>query len=68
MPNMDGLQLLKAIRTNKATSHIGFILVTGSKDVTLINRGKQLGMNNYIPKPFTAEGMRRCLEAVTGPL
>lgn len=68
MPNMDGLQLLEAIRSNRDTNHIGFILVTGSKDASLINRGKQLGMNNYIPKPFTPDGMRRCIEALTGPL
>ena len=68
MPNMDGLQLLHAIRSDKTTNHIGFILVTGTKDASLVNRGKQLGMNNYIPKPFTQDGLRKCIEAVTGPL
>ncbi|MEZ5892635.1 MAG: response regulator [Parvularculaceae bacterium] len=68
MPVMDGLALLKALRGNKATEKIGFILVTGSEDATVISKGKGLGMNNYLKKPFTPESLRACIEAVVGPL
>lgn len=68
MPVMDGLELLKALRGNKATEKIGFILVTGSEDAKVVTAGKQLGMNNYLKKPFTPESLRACLEAVVGPL
>jgi CheY-like chemotaxis protein len=54
MPEMDGLQLLQAMRTNPATQRTGFLLITGRADGSVIDRGKGLGMNNYIKKPFTA--------------
>ncbi|MAW78885.1 MAG: hypothetical protein CMI63_01505 [Parvularcula sp.] len=68
MPNMDGLGLLKALRENEKTQKIGFILVTGSEDAKVIDKGKALGMNNYLKKPFTADSLRACIEAVLGPL
>lgn len=68
MPEMDGLHLLKALRANGPTAKIGFILVTGTEDPKVIAAGKQLGMNNYLPKPFDKAGMTKCLEAVVGKL
>jgi len=68
MPNMDGLQLLGALRGNGSTQSTGFILVTGSADAGLINRGRALGMNNFIKKPFTPLTMQACIEAVVGRL
>jgi len=68
MPNLDGLGLLKALRSNPPTAKIGFILVTGSPDKTLIERGRQMGLNNFIAKPFTTKTIRAALEAVVGRL
>jgi two-component system chemotaxis response regulator CheY len=68
MPGLDGLALLKRLRDNKPTSRIGFILVTGSADKTLIERGKALQLNNYVAKPFTVESMKRAIESVVGRL
>lgn len=68
MPNMDGLQLLERLRRNPSTQKVGFILVTGTEDRKVIEKGKQLGMNNYIPKPFTPQSLQACIERVTGAL
>ncbi|MEM6536098.1 MAG: response regulator [Pseudomonadota bacterium] len=68
MPNMDGLQLLKALRENKTTRKIGFILVTGSGDKELINKARQYGVNNYLKKPFTPQALQACIEKVVGKL
>ena len=68
MPNMDGLHLLQALRHNPATKQIGFILVSGRVDQNIINVGRQLGMNNFIKKPFTTAQMRDCIQAVVGQL
>ncbi len=68
MPNMDGLQLLEALRMNKMTQKIGFILVTGKATSDIIKQGQRLGMNNYIEKPFTTSTMKQCIERVVGPL
>lgn len=68
MPKMDGLELLQSLRGQSKTEKIGFVLVTGSEDGNVINRGKELGMNNFIKKPFTPDSLRACLEEVVGPL
>ena len=68
MPEMDGLHLLHALRQNAATKGVGFILVSGRVDQKILSTGRQLGMNNFIQKPFTTPQMRDCIQAVTGPL
>ncbi|ARO14847.1 two-component system, chemotaxis family, response regulator CheY [Ketogulonicigenium robustum] len=68
MPGMDGLELLEALRANRSTQRIGFILITGTASKELIERGRKAGMNNFIAKPFTKEALLHCIEAVTGKL
>lgn len=68
MPNMDGLALLQGLRQSAATQAIGFILVTGRADASIIQRGQQLGMNNFIQKPFEPAALRTCIEQVVGRL
>jgi len=68
MPEMDGLGLLRAMRGNKATARIGFILVTGRPTQEIVDCGKQLGMNNLLKKPFTTASLRQCIEATVGRL
>lgn len=66
MPGMDGLTLLRTLRGNAATKGVGFVLITGRADKEIIDRGKSLGMNNFIKKPFTLPDLKGCLEAVVG--
>jgi len=68
MPGMDGLQLLQALRQNKSTARIGFILVTGNPTADLVAKGKALGVNNIIKKPFSTASLKQCIEAVVGRL
>jgi two-component system chemotaxis response regulator CheY len=68
MPGMDGLQLLQALRQNKSTARIGFILVTGSPTPDLVAKGKSLGLNNIIKKPFSTASLKQCIESVVGRL
>ena len=68
MPGMDGLELLRALRQHKATARIGFILVTGNPTPDLIAKGKALGLNNIIKKPFSTASMKQCIETVVGKL
>ncbi len=68
MPKMDGLGLLQAVRQNPATARIGFILVTGSPTPDIVERGRVMGLNNMIKKPFTPQTMRACIESVVGRL
>jgi two-component system chemotaxis response regulator CheY len=68
MPGLDGLGLLKRLRETKNTARIGFILITGSADKTLIARGREFALNNYLTKPFTVAQLRGAIEAVVGKL
>jgi two-component system chemotaxis response regulator CheY len=68
MPGMDGLGLLKAVRSTPATQKVGFILVTGRPTPEIVAQAKQLGLNNMIKKPFTAASMKQCIESVVGRL
>ncbi|NHF73223.1 response regulator [Paracoccus xiamenensis] len=68
MPGMDGIQLLREIRTDAKTRAAGFILITGKADKGIIDSGKALGLNNFIKKPFGPQDLKSCLEAVVGRL
>lgn len=68
MPGMNGLQLLHALRTNAATQRVGFLLITGKADRQIIETGKKLGMNNFLPKPFQPADLRTAIEAIVGRL
>ena len=68
MPVMDGLELLRNLRANRATKGVGFILITGKPTPELVAKGRSLGMNNMIKKPFTTPQLKACIEQVVGPL
>lgn len=68
MPGMNGLELLHALRNNKTTARIGFILITGQPTPELLRIGQELGLNNLIRKPFTTATMKASIERVVGPL
>jgi two-component system, chemotaxis family, chemotaxis protein CheY len=68
MPGKDGLDLLAAIRSNDQTKRTGFILVSGTADSQVVNRGRQLGMNNFIAKPCTPDKIKAAIESLVGRL
>lgn len=68
MPKLDGLGLLRAVRTHPPTSKTAYIMLTGRADKDLVQRAVQFGVNNYLVKPFTVAALREKIEAVFGPL
>ncbi len=68
MPEVDGMQLLKAVRAHKHTSRCGVIIITGSTDQKILNQARQLGANNVMSKPFTVPQLKSAVEAVVGRL
>ncbi len=68
MPEMDGLHLLHYLRNSPPTQKTGFLLITGKADPAIINKGKQLGMNNFLAKPFQPEQLKAAIEAIVGRL
>ena len=68
MPNMDGLDLLKAVRANPPTSKTAFIMLTGRADRELVQKAVQFGVNNYLVKPFNVQVLKGKIEQVFGAL
>ena len=52
MPNMDGIELCKQLKTNIATSHIPVILLTAKTEADDMMTGYAAGAEAYVSKPF----------------
>ncbi|MGH6957982.1 MAG: response regulator [Caulobacteraceae bacterium] len=68
MPKLDGLGLLRAIRSHEPIKTTAFIMLTGRADKELVARAVQFGVNNYLVKPFTVGTLKEKIEAVFGVL
>lgn len=68
MPEMDGLEFLRAVRADPTIKGTGFILLTGRADADLVKRAAQFGANNYLVKPFTVAVLKQKLEQIFGAL
>ena len=53
MPNMNGLELLKAIRSSGSTTP--FIMITTESEQGRVLQAVQAGASNYLVKPFDQE-------------
>ena len=68
MPKLDGLGLLRAIRSHPPIQKTAFIMLTGRADRELVQRAVQYGVNNYLVKPFTVQTLKEKIEAIFGVL
>src|SRR3989339_1039515 len=55
MPNMTGLELLKAVRADEDLKTTPFLMVTAEALQDNVIAAVKAGVSNYIVKPFTAE-------------
>jgi two-component system chemotaxis response regulator CheY len=55
MPNMNGLEFLKAVRADSELSNLPFLMVTAEALKDNVVTAVKAGVSNYIVKPFTAE-------------
>jgi two-component system, chemotaxis family, chemotaxis protein CheY len=58
MPNMTGLELLKAVRSTPEISKTPFLMVTAEAEQKNIIEAIKCGVNNYIVKPFTPDTLQ----------
>jgi two-component system chemotaxis response regulator CheY len=68
MPKLDGLGLLRAIRSHPPLAKTAYIMLTGRADKELVQKAVQFGVNNYLVKPFTVTTLKEKIEAVFGKL
>jgi two-component system, chemotaxis family, chemotaxis protein CheY len=66
MEPITGLELLRRVRSDGATSRLPFIMVTAENKTENVIEAKKAGVNNYIVKPFTADVLKSKIAAVMG--
>jgi len=54
MPEMDGYEVIKALKSSKLTKDVPVIFITGLDDIEAEEKGLELGAADYISKPFHA--------------
>ncbi len=64
MPEVDGVEFLQKVRTNSATSHIPFILLTAKTDLESKLSGLDYGADDYITKPFSVRYLKARIENI----
>ena len=63
MEKVDGYLTLSSLRNEPTTAAIPFILMTGLADNAGMRHGMELGADDYLPKPFSIEGLYAAVEA-----
>ncbi|MGB7062409.1 MAG: response regulator [Candidatus Zixiibacteriota bacterium] len=58
MPGMDGFQVLESVKSNPSTDFIPVIIASALKDSAAIERGLELGANDYFTKPLSDDDRR----------
>jgi two-component system chemotaxis response regulator CheY len=64
MPNMTGLELLKAIRSDDALKDLPVLLITAEAEKENVVLAAQAGVNDYIVKPFTGDVLQQKINRI----
>ncbi|MDQ7830821.1 MAG: response regulator [Desulfovibrionaceae bacterium] len=64
MPNMDGIELIKNIRSQAAYKFIPIVMLTTESQATKKQEGKSAGATGWIVKPFTPEQLLAVVKKV----
>ena len=64
MPNMTGIDLLRAIRGDESLKGLPVLMVTAENNRDQIIAAAQAGVNGYIVKPFTAITLKEKLTKI----
>ncbi len=66
MPNMDGITLIKNVRSNSATRFVPIIMLTTESQAAKKMEGKAAGATGWIVKPFRQEQLLAVVKKVLG--
>jgi two-component system chemotaxis response regulator CheY len=55
MPEMNGLDFVKTVRSNPKYSEVPLMMVTTETEIEQMDRALEAGANEYVMKPFTDE-------------
>lgn len=63
MPGTDGIDVLKQLREDGEVAAKQIVLMTGNAHTINVRTAMELGADDFLVKPFTAEELLRCVEA-----
>jgi two-component system alkaline phosphatase synthesis response regulator PhoP/two-component system response regulator VicR len=66
MPNKNGWEVLKAVRSNLKTKDMPVIILTAKNEDSDMFQGYELGANYYMTKPFTKDQLLFGLKMMFG--
>jgi len=66
MPIMNGLEMVQKIKENQKYSNIPIVMLTTESKTELKNRGKELGVNGWLLKPFSDKKFIMAIEKLLG--
>lgn len=58
MPEMDGYEVCRILKSNPETSHVPVIFISAFEEVEEIMKGFEAGCADYVTKPFIPEVIR----------
>lgn len=64
MPKVNGLEVLKALKSDERTKSIPVIIMTSSKENSDITESYKLGVNSYVVKPVNFENFSKAAAEV----
>lgn len=64
MPGMQGIDLLKAVRSDPNLASLPVLMVTAESKKDQIVEAAQAGVNGYVVKPFTATTLKEKIDKI----
>jgi two-component system response regulator len=61
LPKVDGLEVLKQIKSDDRSKHVPVVILTSSKEEQDIIAGYKLGVNSYVVKPMQFESFAKAV-------
>ena len=68
MEPMSGIDLLHKVRSDPATAHIPFIMVTSESKTDNVMAARRAGVSSYLVKPFNAAQLKAKIDQVIGAM
>jgi signal transduction histidine kinase/ligand-binding sensor domain-containing protein/DNA-binding response OmpR family regulator len=66
MPNMNGVEFVRIMKSQELTRHIPIVLLSGKSSIESQIEGIETGADAYLPKPFHPRHLKALIESLLG--
>jgi len=64
MPNVNGFEVVRHLRSNPRYANLGIVILSGQDDRESVERGLELGADDYLLKPFSGGELEARLKSI----